>query len=85
MLCKLALEVGSLVFGDVFLGSQTVEHGADFAEAGFSGCLSVILRRLRDCVAGCLGIVAVVQTAACSLTDTLFRRIVVCHCMLLIF
>ena len=82
VLGKFALEVGCFVLGDTVFRSETVEHGANFAVACFCGCFVGHLAEIANCVAGCLGIVAVVQTAACCLTDALLRRIVVCHFML---
>ena len=77
--CQFALQVGSLVLRDGVLGSEAVEHSNYLGVESECFFLGNELAQLTNGVAGCLGIVAVAQTAAFSLADTLFGGLVICH------
>ncbi len=68
--CELALEVSSLVLREGLLCGELVEHLCQADKSCRSLCLVSHLAQTADCVACCLCIIAVAQTARFGLPNS---------------
>ena len=77
---EFAFEVRGFVLMEGIALSELIDCRDNLRQHLLCDCLIGCIAEVADEVAGGLFVITVVQTAFCRLANTLFRRLMICHC-----